>query len=566
MNIHQRQSDPPHPSGRPARRGRRLATIGILTVGLAASALAATSSEAAPKSRVSLTAIGTYETGQYDESAAEIVAHDPSTQRLFVVNAQKGAIDVLDISTPGSPQFLETLVSQTGGGVNSVAVSNGVLAIAVQDPASPTFPGTIEFRSTDGTFLSSVVVGALPDMVTFTPDGTRLVVANEGEPDNYCADGAGDPEGSVSIIDVSNGAADVTQADVETAGFAAFNGDIDALRSAGVRIFGPNASVAQDLEPEYVAINADSTTAWVSLQENNAFAVIDLASATVTDILPLGFKDHSLPGNGLDASNLDDGINIRNWPVYGMYMPDAIDAYEFAGQTYLVSANEGDARDYDCFSEEARIKDLTLDSTVFLNASDLQADTQLGRLNSTTSFDAIGFEMDGDQFVPVTTPSSELYTYGARSFSIWAADGTLVFDSGDQLEQITASMLPADFNSTNDENDSFDGRSDDKGPEPEGVVIAELYSKTYAFIGLERVGGVMVYDITTPKNPKFVQYVNNRDFTGDAVAGKAGDLGPEGLTVITPDDSPNGKALLVVGNEVSGTVTIYEIAGPGTAR
>lgn len=566
MNIHQRQSDPPHPSGRPARRGRRLATIGILTVGLAASALAATSSEAAPKSRVSLTAIGTYETGQYDESAAEIVAHDPSTQRLFVVNAQKGAIDVLDISTPGSPQFLETLVSQTGGGVNSVAVSNGVLAIAVQDPASPTFPGTIEFHSTDGTFLSSVVVGALPDMVTFTPDGTRLVVANEGEPDNYCADGAGDPEGSVSIIDVSNGAADVTQADVETAGFAAFNGDIDALRSAGVRIFGPNASVAQDLEPEYVAINADSTTAWVSLQENNAFAVIDLASATVTDILPLGFKDHSLPGNGLDASNLDDGINIRNWPVYGMYMPDAIDAYEFAGQTYLVSANEGDARDYDCFSEEARIKDLTLDSTVFLNASDLQADTQLGRLNSTTSFDAIGFEMDGDQFVPVTTPSSELYTYGARSFSIWAADGTLVFDSGDQLEQITASMLPADFNSTNDENDSFDGRSDDKGPEPEGVVIAELYSKTYAFIGLERVGGVMVYDITTPKNPKFVQYVNNRDFTGDAVAGKAGDLGPEGLTVITPDDSPNGKALLVVGNEVSGTVTIYEIAGPGTAR
>jgi 2',3'-cyclic-nucleotide 2'-phosphodiesterase/3'-nucleotidase/5'-nucleotidase len=566
MNIHQRQSDPPYPSGRPARRGRRRATTGILTVGLAASALAATSADAAPKPRISLTAIGAYETGQYDESAAEIVAHDPSTQRLFVVNAQKGAIDVLDISTPGSPQFFKTLVSRTGGGVNSVAVSDGVLAIAVQDPTSPQHPGTVEFYSTDGMFLSSVVVGALPDMVTFTPDGTKLVVANEGEPDNYCADGEGDPEGSVSIIDVSDGAANVTEADVETAGFAAFNGDIEALRAAGVRIFGPGASVAQDLEPEYVAIDADSTTAWVSLQENNAFAVVDLASATVTDILPLGFKDHSLPGNGLDASNRDGSINIRNWPVNGMYMPDAIDAYEFAGQTYLVSANEGDARDYDCFSEEARIKDLTLDPNAFLNASDLQADTQLGRLNSTTSFDTIGFEMDGDQFVPITTPSAELYAYGARSFSIWAADGTLVFDSGDQLEQITASMLPADFNSTNDENDSFDSRSDDKGPEPEGVVIAELYSKTYAFIGLERVGGVMVYDITTPKNPKFVQYVNNRDFTGDAEAGTAGDLGPEGLTVITPEDSPNGKALLVVGNEVSGTVTIYEIAGPGTAR
>ena len=138
-------------------------------------------------------------------------------------------------------------------------------------------------------------------MVTFTPDGTMVVVANEGEPDNYCAVGAGDPEGSISIIDVSNGAAAVTNADVETAGFKEFNADIDALRSAGVRIFGPNASVAQDLEPEYVAIDADSTTAWVSLQENNAFAVVDLASATVTDILPLGFKDHSLPGNGLET-------------------------------------------------------------------------------------------------------------------------------------------------------------------------------------------------------------------------------------------------------------------------
>jgi hypothetical protein len=566
MNVQPRQSDPPHPSGRPARAGRRRTTAGLLTAGLVASAFVATSANAAPKPRIALTAIGTYDSGVFDESAAEIVAHDPSTQRLFVVNAQQGAIDVLDIEDPSNPLFVETLVSQTGGNVNSVAVLGGVLAIAVQHPDVVQLPGTVEFYGTDGNFLSSVVVGALPDMLTFTPDGTKVVVANEGEPDNYCIDGDGDPEGSISIIDVSDGAVGLTEADVSTADFTAFNDDSVTLRAAGVRIFGPNATVAQDLEPEYVAIDADSTTAWVSLQENNAFAVVDIASATVTDILPLGFNDHSLPGNGLDASNRDDVINIQNWPVTGMYMPDAIDAYEFAGRTYIVSANEGDARDYDCYSEETRIGDLDLDPLAFPNAADLQQNTQLGRLNTTLSFDTIGFDIVDGEFVPVTAPATELYSYGARSFSIWATDGTLVFDSGDDFEQITADLLPADFNSNNDENGSFDARSDDKGPEPEGVVIAELYSKTYAFIGLERVGGVMVYDITTPKNPKFVQYVNNRDFTGDAAAGTAGDLGPEGLTVITPEDSPNGKALLVVGNEVSGTTTIYEIAGPGKAR
>jgi DNA-binding beta-propeller fold protein YncE len=512
--------------------------------GLAATALAGPAASAPPSSRVSLNPIGTYHSGDFDQSAAEIVAFDPGSDRLFVVNANEGVVDVLDLRDPTEPTKVDELVA--GGEINSVAVRDGLVAVAVQaDPAQQ--PGTVElFTATGEPVGEPTSVGALPDMVTFTPDGSKIVVANEGEPDGYC--GGDDPEGSISIIDVATHA-------VSTADFQAFNGQEDALRAAGVRIFGPDATVAQDLEPEYVTIDASSTTAWASLQENNALAIVDLASATVTDIVPLGYKDHSLADNALDASNEDDGINIRSWPVSGMYQPDAIDAYTHGNSTYIVTANEGDARDYDCYSEEARIKDLDLDP----DADDLQADEALGRLNTTTAF-------------PTADPATELFSYGARSFSIRDAAGALVFDSGDDFERITAAALPADFNSNNDENDSFDARSDDKGPEPEGIEIGEAYDKTYAFIGLERVGGIMVYDITTPNNPRFVEYVNNRDFDEPATLDDgtsnpaAGDLGPEGLTFISAEDSPSGHPLLAVGNEVSGTTTIYQLDGPGRHR
>lgn len=515
--------------------------------------------------RSTLTPIGTYATGQFDEAAAEIVAHDPDTQRLFVVNAEKAAVDVLSIDDPTQPSLVDTLFAD-GGGVNSVAVNDGVLAVAVE-ASVPQSPGSVELYDTANLgLLAAVEVGALPDMLTFTPDGSKVVVANEGEPDDYCPDGEGDPEGSISVIDVSGGEENVTQGDVLTAGFEAFNPHIDDLRASGVRVYGPNATVAQDLEPEYVAIDASSTTAWVSLQENNALAVVELDSATVTDILPLGFKDHSLEANALDPSNRDSGIEINTWPVSGMYMPDAIDSYQFGNRTYIVSANEGDARDYDCYSEEVRIEDLTLDATAFPDAAELQEEQSLGRLSTTLSFDTVDFELDGDELIPVTEPATTLYSYGARSFSIWDENGNLVFDSGDDFERITADLIPAQFNSNNDDNDSFDARSDDKGPEPEGIEIATVYSKTYAFIGLERVGGIMVYDITTPHHPRFVQYVNNRDFGADAESPAAGDLAPEGLTFIAPVDSPNGEALLAVGNEVSGTTTIFQIDGPGHPR
>lgn len=505
---------------------------------------------AAVPAQIVLTPVGTYSTGIFDAGGAEIVAHDPATQRLFVVNAQANRLDVLDIRQPWAPVRVSSIdASPFGGGVNSVAVHDGVVAVAVENE-NRQMPGRVAFFDAAGSLLASVTVGALPDMLTFSPDGSWLLVANEGEPLDYCAPGlANDPEGSVSVIDLRGGIAGLTQDKVRTAGFAAFNGAVPA----GVRIFGPGATVAQDLEPEYIAVSPDSTTAWVTLQENNALAIVDITSATVTSLAPLGTKDHSVPRNALDPSDRDGGTRIAPWPVRGLYQPDAIAAYSAGGQPYLVMANEGDARDYDCFGEETRVGDLELEAGAFPDAAWLQSDQALGRLRTTTA----GGDTDGDG------QNEEIHTFGARSFSIRDAAGALVWDSGNEIELITAVALPDFFNSSNDDNDSADSRSDDKGPEPEGLALGSFRGRQYAFIGLERIGGVMAYDVTDPRAPFFVQYVNPRRFGGDPEAGTAGDLGPEGVLYIPRDQSPIPRTLLITGNEISGTVTIYSVKPKG---
>lgn len=916
---------------------------------------------------IGLTAVGTYESGVFDEGAAEIVAYDTASQKAFFTNADANSVGILDLSDPTDPTEIGSIdLSPFGDGPNSVAVNDGVVAVAIEsDPV--TDPGVVAFFDTAGTFISQVTVGALPDMLTFTPDGSKILVANEGEPD----DGI-DPEGSVSVIDMTGGPISAT---VSTIDFNAFDSQAETLANRGVRlfpgVFDGTITVSQDLEPEYVAVSPDGTQAFVALQEANAFAVIDMASEEVVDILSLGVKDHSrglpstetftlpdipiangdgvpletptgqqvnlggfsglhlvsevgdvltfvtvpdrgpnpntyskdgltqrpfalpdyqarivefevnvatgdtaitnelfltapdgttpitgrsnfvvdingnqvdenpvdtlgvqldidpfggdlegividpagnywmvdeyrpaiykfdaagvmldrfiptgtaalagepagtfgtetlpeeyitrrrnrgfeavaldadnnrlfafiqtplanpdraasnasqvirileidtttgiptaeyvyllddpasaarpggrvdkigdavylgdgrmsvierdanvgseankylfdidltgatnvlglsfgaetleqqtpealaaagiqpvnkiklanLPSigyaagdkpegltlladgslavlndndfqladvdifdndgnplfgggvvfqdsptpstlgiisfaqsNALDASDRDDAINIQNHPVYGMSMPDAITSFEAGGQTFYISANEGDAR-----SEDDRVKDLTLDPTSFPNAAALQQDEVLGRYEVST----IDGDLDGDG------DFDQLFGYGARSFTIFDAFGNRVFDSGDDFEQITAAAFPDNFNATNDEND-FDSRSDAKGPEPEAVTTGVINGRTFAFIGLERIGGIMVYDVTDPSSPTFEQYINNRDFAGDAELGTAGDLGVEDLKFVSADDSPNGAPLLLAANEVSGTVTVFQVSG-----
>ncbi len=677
--------------------------------------------------------------GTIELEGAEISAYDSGTQRIFVTGeaGEDNAFDIeegspilqaVDVSDPTNPTVIGQIdLSSYGDGVQSVAVKNGVVAVAVSAETS-TDPGKVVFfNASDYSELSQVTVGALPDMLTFTPDGSKVLVANEGEPnDRYTVD----PEGSVSIINVS----DISNPTVTTADFTAFNSQADTLRSQGVRIFGEKtnpdgtktaSTAAEDFEPEYIAVSPDGTAAFVALQENNAFAVLDIEQGEVTSILPLGFKDWSgtnptlkpfkatfegsqevtpnsstATGNALlqlnqagdalnytmtvegldfgelaggaaqtedagddvtgihfhnaargaggpvvfgivgpaqdtddrtitinadgtttisgvwettdtaaseslstfvadlqaantgddtnlyfnihteefpmgeirgqimgssvelDASNRDDGINFANYPnLFGMYQPDAIASYEANGETYYITANEGDARirpDGDIeddddnvlveegadFNEEARIGDdeIILDPTAFPDAATLKEDENLGRLNITTTLG----DTDGDgEF-------EELYAYGARSFSIFNSSGELVYDSGDLIGKLTSQLVPEKFNSQGTA-DSFDSRSDDKGAEPEGVTVGMVGDKTYAYVGLERTGGVMVFDVSNPTAASFVQYINNE-----------GDRSPEGLTFIDAEDSANGNSLLAVTNEVSETLSIYNAGTEST--
>ncbi|HEY0977323.1 MAG TPA: choice-of-anchor I family protein, partial [Flavobacteriales bacterium] len=497
--------------------------------------------------QISIQHLSTYATGSYNTSAAEIVSFDPSSDRIFFVNAQLNQVVALDASDPAAPVLDYTIdMAAYGALANSVTVLPNGIAVAAE--ASPkTSPGKVVFFTSDGTFISQVTVGALPDMVTVTPDGTKVLVANEGEPnDSYTID----PVGSISIIDISGGLAGVTGANVTTLDFSAYT----PAMLPGVRIFGQGASVAQDMEPEYITVSDDSQKAFVVFQENNAVARIDLITNTIEQVVSLGTKDHSLPGNGLDASDNPANINIATWPVKGLYMPDAIDSYTVGGQTYVVYANEGDAREWGTFVEPRRIGNAAyvLDPTAFPNAATLKQNANLGRLNATIfSGDT---DNDGD--------FDEIHVFGSRSFTIRDANGAVVWDSGDRFEQITAAQYPTNFNSNNSGNGTFDNRSDDKGPEPEAVVVAEVYGRTYAFIGLERIGGIMVYDVTVPTAPEFIQYLNHRDFTGNANNGTALDLGIECITFVSAADSPDGKPFLITGNEISGTVSLFRIAPP----
>ncbi len=494
---------------------------------------------------IELRVLGTYSAGVYNQGASEIVAHDATTQRLYTVNGATSKIDVLSILNPAAPILLFSIdLAPYGRQANSVAVKNGIVAAAVEATVK-TDNGKAVFFDTNGNYLNAVPVGALPDMLTFTPDGKKVLVANEGEPSS---DYTIDPEGSVSIVDISSG---VQNATVSTANFRAFD---TAVLDSSIRIFGPNATVAQDLEPEYIAVSSDSRRAWVTLQENNAVGVLNLRTGIFTRLIGLGFKNHSFHRNGIDSSDRISSstpgvIEILPRPVFGMYQPDAIAAFDKMGETFFITANEGDAREYAALTEEVRISSLLLDPAVFPNAAFLKTDAQIGRLNVTKTLG----NFDGD------AEYEGLFAFGARSFSIWTERGEQVYDSGDDIEQITALAYPMFFNASNT-NNTRDDRSDNKGPEPEGVTVGRAYGSDYAFIGLERIGGVMVYNIDNPRSPRFVQYINNRNFTAATNTPAAGDLGPEGLHFISRADSPTNTPLLVVANEVSGTTTVYEVA------
>lgn len=492
---------------------------------------------ATPEPGLRMEAVGRVQLGPYNSGAAEIVAWHPGLGRAFVTNAHTNAIDMVSLGDPTRPDRVGSIdLSHFGGGVNSVAVHGDLVAAAVEGFVKQD-PGRVVLFNAAGEFLSLVEVGCLPDMLTFTPDGRSIVIANEGEPN---ADYSVDPEGSVTIIDLPEDHRRLGQRHARTVDFRRFNGEtIDH----GVRTNGPGASIAQDLEPEYIAVSPDSSTAFVVLQENNAMAIIDLPTATVSALVPLGTHDHSLPGHGIDASDRDGLVRISNWPVKGLFQPDTVRCYDAGGQTYIVCADEGDVRSYGNFTDEARVADLVLDPAAFPDAAYLQRAENLGRLK--VARDLGDHDGDGDY--------DELFTFGGRSLTIRDDRGRLVYCSGDTLEVLTAAAMPAFFN-----NDSVpDARSDDRGPEPEALTLGTIAGRTYAFLGLERASAIAVFDITDPAAARPVGVWTTRTAGGVNELGTGGDIAPEGMAFVPADQSPTGKPLLLVANELSGTLTVW---------
>ena len=688
--------------------------------------------------------LSTYETGLFDEGAAEITVFDPASGHILFVNAYQNSVTALDLFEDGTVSFafeVSVEAQVPGGTANCLAVHDGLVAVAVEDGVFGA-PGKVAFYSAfDGSVVGvPVEVGVMPDNVQFSPDGSKVITADEGEPnDDYTED----PLGSISIIDIVNGSPVLT-ATVLT--FASFEGTESALALEGGRVFGqiqvpdpagsewvvlgnevwtdlgshtststasglffseyaegsssnkyleiyngtgadvdlsgfsistcnngcdvegefdypdnvtfaagtiiangdvfvmahPNSdppilaeaddisfsyfsngddfqaltlagatanqytiidkigdfgddpgsgwtvagvenatqnntlkrnssitsgsldwsnssslaysstpsTLSQDLEPEYVAVSPNSETAYVVCQENNILAVVDLATSSVTALKGLGYKDHSLPGNGYDPTDRNDGqINIAPQPTLGMYQPDAMVSHTIAGATYVFTANEGDARDYDGYSEETRVEDLTLDPTAYPNAATLQLETALGRLKTTTSQG----DMDGDGDV------DQIYSYGARSFSIWDAAGNLVWDSGDLIEEVLADFYMTGYPGVDY---SFDSRSDDKGPEPEAVEVATVDDQVFCFVGLERASGVMVFNVTDPTMP-FVESYEPPSFLNTPVEGNDRETAPECVEFVAAADNITGKDLVIVANELTGSISINEFSPTG---
>jgi hypothetical protein len=473
-------------------------------------------------------------------TAAEISAFDPETNRLFVVNAVKSGIDVIDMSNPFNLVFdREISILDYGAGVNSVSVNNGLLAAAIEsDPK--TSPGKVViWNTTDLSVKGVVTVGALPDMVTFSPNGKYIVSANEGEPNE---DYTLDPKGTISIIRLPG-------LNVSNLDFSSFSAEANFLKSKGFRTPGPEGTAfAEDVEPEYVAVSHDSRTAWVTLQENNAIAKIDLHSSRIEEIFPLGFLDHNLGQNAIDASDNDDEIGVhKQWPVKGMYLPDGISAFTSFGTTFIITANEGDSRirptddnilpppndeEGDIFNEEDRIEDVVLDPTKFPDAA-IQDDDKLGRLKITNTLG----DVDGDE------DYDELYSFGTRSFTIRnGSSGKIVYESGKKLEEFLLEKEPSFYD---------DGRSDDKGVEPESVTTGKIGPRTLAFVALERADALVVVDVTQPSSPVYLQVLH----TGDA---------PEGVLFIPKHESPIHKSLVVTSCEGDGTVQVFTLTGEET--
>lgn len=485
------------------------------------------------------------------------IVYNSDNHKAYQVNGSKGILNILPMEKEGSfgetvEIDVKTLIEDfTYGNATSVAVDTVNDYIAVTLEASDyRLNGQVILLDYDGNLLQHYETGVQPNMVTFTKDGKKMLTSNEGEPRKGYGSGTTDPAGSVTIIDLSKETDAAT-----TVGFDAF--DSTTLSEEYCILFnkvsGKILSAAADLEPESIAVNDAGTKAYVCLQDANAIATLDLTTNTFTEIQSLGFTDHADSANAIDLIS-DGGYEPNTYEnVYGVPMPHSISTYEIDGATYIVTANEGNVRKYNTFTNEKSTTTLTaVETLINEDTGDETAITakNVHTLNPTYTAGLLeGTEEDGSD-----TP---VYLFGSRSFSIYDAESmSLVYDSGCAFEEKIAEHLPANFNCTNISN-KVDGASAVRGPEPKDITIGTIDSRTYAFISLEGVGGIIVYDITDPNSPEYINYINSRDFTSTI----KGDVSPNGLTFITANHSNNELPMILAAFDVSGTVAGYSITG-----
>ena len=526
---------------------------------------------------LNLTQIARYSAGQYnvDGGVMEIVAYNQATEWAYAINGQSGKLAAIPLAGLTAGAHVEELTgteidvkalveAEDGtfqyGDMTSVAISpdSTTLAAALQAQGSNDAGRVALFTcEEDGSLTLEALVetGAQPDMVTFAGDGVVLT-ADEGEPREGYGEDIADPKGSVTVVDVESQESTVVD-------FTAFDSQRDQLAEAGI-VLKKGSTPSVDLEPEYIAVSGGK--AYVTLQENNAIAVLDIDSQTFDGVYSAGFEDHST--TAIDLDKKDDAYDPQTYEsLLGIRMPDGIAAFTVEGTTYLVTANEGDAREW---GDE--------DLGTFYLSEDERDFGEEGVTSPTGGITGEGSGLEGKVVFFKTEDfdgldSEKDYVFGGRSFTVFQVtqDGLEeVFTSGDDFEALTAQYVPEYFNASND-NAVLDDRSGKKGPEAESVTVGTVDGKTYAFVALERTGGVMVYDVTDPEAITFVNYVNTRDF-GTIVEGSeeyedgeldkwvtGGDVAPEGLPFLDAASSPNGEPLLLAACEVSGTVSVYQL-------
>ncbi|SES81018.1 esterase-like activity of phytase family protein [Thorsellia anophelis] len=276
------------------------------------------------------------------DGVAEIVTATPDGQYLFYTNAAKGTLHLVDVKNPASPISLPTLQLTDSESQKveptSVAISpDGQYAFVVirtGDDKAKASNGKLKiFDISDINNIKlkdSVVVGSGPDSIDLIgeADTLRAVIAIEDEET--------DEEGDATIPGVRPGSIDVVYLGGLYSGKALYVETIelvDALKAT------PQVNYPEDPQPEFVSVNHNTAQVAVTLQENNAIALLDLSNpekATLSKV----FSTLTVKRDNNADLKKDGEIHLKE-SFEGRREADAV---TWISDTIFAIANEGDTK------------------------------------------------------------------------------------------------------------------------------------------------------------------------------------------------------------------------------